>query len=102
MTVKIGFISRASGGRQHLHLFELLQVDGTRGRQVIIGWHRFTRSELTVLRDKGIRVRVWGLGVISFAPDVSPALADAVIESVTVRGWVRSRPAAPATTTSSG
>ena len=55
-------------------------------RRVVLGLHRFTRDELTALRDAGqtLDIRVLGLAVID--PDVSPDLARATIITITVLG----------------
>ncbi len=55
-------------------------------RRVVLGLHRFTRAELSALRDAGqtLDIRVLGLAVID--PDVTPDLARASIASLTVLG----------------
>ena len=55
-------------------------------RRVVLGLHRFTRAELSALRDAGqtLNIRVLGLAVID--PDVTPDLARASIASLTVLG----------------
>ncbi len=55
-------------------------------RRVVLGLHRFTREELTALRDacQTLDIRVLGLAVID--ADVSPELARATITTITVLG----------------
>ena len=91
MSIRVGFITHHSGSR-HFHLLQLQRVADKRARSTIIGYHRYGRAELLALRDDSVRVRLWALGVLSFAPNVSPALFEEVFESFTVHGLVRNRP----------
>ena len=65
-------------------------------RRVVLGLHRFTRAELSALRDAGqtLDIRVLGLAVID--PDVTPDLARASIASLTVLGAFRASAAVKA------
>ncbi|HUS62485.1 MAG TPA: hypothetical protein VMY34_09830 [Acidimicrobiales bacterium] len=92
MSTKIGWSRKPRDGRGHLHLLELLRVDGGDGRQLVVGWHRFSRGELEELRDKGIKVRLRAFGIISFADNVSPRLFAEVFTDVQVHGLLRHRP----------
>lgn len=93
MSTRIGWSRNPRDGRGHVHVAEVLSVDGSNGWQLIIGWHRFSRRELEELRDKGIRLRLRAFGIISFTADVSPKLFDDVFESIDIVGLVRNRPA---------
>jgi len=94
MTVRIGFAA-PTGQERYFHLFKLQMIRPGVGREIVVGYHRYSREQLIAWRTDGLRVRLWAMGVISFAPDVSPALVDDVFESITVRGWLRNRPARP-------
>lgn len=89
--IRIGLFP-PTGGERHLYLFEFEHVNAGEARVVVIGYHRFGRERLAQWRAEGRRVRLSAVGVISFAPDVSPALVEDVFESIKVRGWVRNRP----------
>ncbi len=44
------------------------------------------------MRDRGERLRIHVLGLVTIAPDVTPDLACAVIESITVLGALHTSP----------
>lgn len=92
MTVRIGWISPEPGGTRVFHLFIWRKVKDAAAKTFYIGYHRYNRRQLVALRDQGIRERVSAFGILSFTPDVTPALIDDVFESIKVRGWIRNRP----------
>ena len=51
-----------------------------------LGLRHYTREDLEAVRAAGERLRIKVLGLASIAPDVTPALALASIESITVLG----------------
>ena len=51
-----------------------------------LGLRHYTKSDLETLQAKGERLRIKVLGLVTIASDVSPALALATIESITVLG----------------
>lgn len=65
-------------------------------RRVVLGLHRFGVEELAALRDAGevLEIRVLGLAVIE--PDVSPELARATIQSLSVLGALQASSAVKA------
>lgn len=65
-------------------------------RTLLLGLHRFTRAELEAKRAAGERLTIQVLGLASIADDVSPELARAVIESLTVLGALHATPAVKA------
>jgi Arc/MetJ-type ribon-helix-helix transcriptional regulator len=54
-----------------------------------LGLRHYTREDLEAVRAAGERLRIKVLGLASIAPDVTPALALASIESITVLGALR-------------
>ena len=50
-----------------------------------LGLRHFTRSDLEAVKAAGEKLHIKVVGLISIAPDVSPALALQTIESITVR-----------------
>jgi Arc/MetJ-type ribon-helix-helix transcriptional regulator len=52
----------------------------------VLGLQHYGRKELEAIRDSGERLQIQVLGLASIADDVSPELALATIESVTVLG----------------
>ena len=51
-----------------------------------LGLRHYTRADLEALKAAGEKLRIKVLGLASFAPDVTPALALATIDSITVLG----------------
>ena len=76
------------------------QVDVVRqvvsSKSLVLGIQNYTAADLQALQAAGqmLQIRVLGLAVI--APDVTPALALATIESVTVLGALHASPAVKA------
>jgi Arc/MetJ-type ribon-helix-helix transcriptional regulator len=50
------------------------------------GLRHYTRADLEAVKDAGEKLHIKVLGLASFAPDVTPTLALATIESITVLG----------------
>jgi Arc/MetJ-type ribon-helix-helix transcriptional regulator len=65
-------------------------------KMLVLGLQSFSAADLEAVRAAGetLQIRVLGLAVI--APDVSPALASATIESLTVLGALHASPAVKA------
>ena len=51
-----------------------------------LGLRQYTKSDLEVLQTAGEKLRIKVLGLVTISTDVSPALALATIESITVLG----------------
>jgi Arc/MetJ-type ribon-helix-helix transcriptional regulator len=51
-----------------------------------LGLRHFTRADLEAVKGTGEKLHIKVLGLASIAPDVTPALALATIESITVLG----------------
>ena len=62
-------------------------------RMLVLGIQVFTAADLKALKAAGQRLDLRVLGLASIADDVSPALALATIESLTVLGALRASPA---------
>lgn len=62
-------------------------------KTLVLGVQHFTRVDLEAVQSRGERLRLRVLGLASFAPDVTPALALATIDSLTVLGAVHASPA---------
>jgi Arc/MetJ-type ribon-helix-helix transcriptional regulator len=79
-----------------------LQSHGEALRQAVsrktlaLGIQHFSRSELEAVRKAGDKLQVRVLGLASIASDVTPALALATIESITVLGTLQASPAVKA------
>jgi hypothetical protein len=72
---------RPPGTGGHVGLFHLARLDDDGGRVISIGYLRFDRRDLEPLRAKGLQVRVTAVGVMRLGDDVSPALAEAVLDA---------------------
>lgn len=61
-----------------------------------LGIQHFSRQDLEAVKKAGEKLQVRVLGLASIAPDVTPALALATIESITVLGTLQATPAVKA------
>lgn len=57
-----------------------------------LGLRHYTRHDLETVRKAGERLQIQVLGLVSIASDVTPALALATIESITVLGTLQASP----------
>jgi ribbon-helix-helix protein len=55
----------------------------------VLGLQHYTRRELEAVRAAGQKLQIQVLGLVSIADDVSPELAQATIDSLTVLGALR-------------
>ncbi|MFZ6875990.1 CopG family transcriptional regulator [Undibacterium sp. Di27W] len=55
-------------------------------KSLVLGLQHYTRADLEAVRDAGQRLQIQVLGLASIAADVSPELALASIESISVLG----------------
>jgi Arc/MetJ-type ribon-helix-helix transcriptional regulator len=62
-------------------------------RSLDLGLRHYTRDDLEAARAAGRTLRINVLGLASIAPDVTPELARAAIESVSVLGALHASPA---------
>jgi Arc/MetJ-type ribon-helix-helix transcriptional regulator len=65
-------------------------------KTLVLGIQHFSQDDLLALQKAGERLKIRVLGLASIAPDVSPALALATIESITVLGALHASPAVKA------
>ena len=65
-------------------------------RTLVLGLQHFTRAQLEARLAAGERLTIQVLGLASIADDVSPELARAAIESLTVLGALHATPAVKA------
>jgi Arc/MetJ-type ribon-helix-helix transcriptional regulator len=65
-------------------------------RSLDLGLRHYTREDLEAARAAGRTLQIHVLGLASIAPDVTPELARATIESVTVLGALHASPAVKA------
>lgn len=65
-------------------------------RMLVLGIQHLGVADLQAVRDAGESLQLRVLGLLSIAPDVTPALATAAIESLTVLGSLHATPAVKA------
>jgi Arc/MetJ-type ribon-helix-helix transcriptional regulator len=65
-------------------------------KSLVLGLQHYSRAELEAVRDGGQVLQIQVLGLATIAPDVSPELALAAIESITVLGALHASPAVKA------
>ena len=65
-------------------------------RTLVIGLQDLTKQDLEAARSSGTKLRVRALGLVRIADDVTPALAKAAIESISVLGALHASPAVKA------
>lgn len=55
-------------------------------KSLVLGLQHYTRADLEAVRDAGQKLQIQVLGLASFGADVTPELALATIDSITVLG----------------
>jgi Arc/MetJ-type ribon-helix-helix transcriptional regulator len=55
-------------------------------KSLVLGLQHYTRADLEAIRDAGQKLQIQVLGLASIGPDVTPELALATIDSITVLG----------------
>jgi Arc/MetJ-type ribon-helix-helix transcriptional regulator len=65
-------------------------------KTLTLGIQHFSKPDLEAVRRSGEKLQVRVLGLASIAPDVTPALALATIESITVLGTLQASPSVKA------
>lgn len=65
-------------------------------RTLVLGIQHYTKADLTAVQAAGEKLQIRVLGLASITPDVTPALALATIESITVLGALHASPAVKA------
>ncbi len=65
-------------------------------KTLVLGIQHYSAADLLALQAAGEKLQIRVLGLASIAPDVTPALALATIESITVLGTLQASPAVKA------
>lgn len=65
-------------------------------KSLVLGLQHYSRADLEAVRDAGQKLQVQVLGLASIGADVSPELAAATIDSITVLGALHASPAVKA------
>lgn len=65
-------------------------------KSLTLGIQHFSKDELEAVRKAGQKLQVRVLGLASIAPDVTPALALATIDTISVLGTLHASPAVKA------
>jgi Arc/MetJ-type ribon-helix-helix transcriptional regulator len=65
-------------------------------KTLALGIQHYTAADLQALKKADRTLHIRALGLVSFAPDVTPALALATVESLTVLGALHAPPAVKA------
>ena len=65
-------------------------------KTLVLGLHHFSADDLRAVKAAGQKLHIRVLGLASIAPDVSPQLALATIESLQVLGTLQASPAVKA------
>ena len=94
LLVKEGFYSNRSDFiraaiRAQIGCHEQVIQQAVARHTFVLGLQDFTRAQLEAVKKKGERLRIQVLGLARSAPDVSPELALASIESVRVLGGLQ-------------
>jgi Arc/MetJ-type ribon-helix-helix transcriptional regulator len=74
---------------------EIIRQTVTR-KSLVLGLQHYSRQDLETARAAGQKLRIQALGLISIATDVTPELAKAAIESITVLGALQASAAVKA------
>lgn len=89
MTVRIGFVGRARTqprGAMFFRYANTKDCSERRAREVLAGYVSYAREDLERIWAEGWHVSLTVVGVLRFASDVPPQLADDVFSRVAVRG----------------
>lgn len=65
-------------------------------KSLVLGLQHFSKRNLESVRDRGEKLQIQALGLVSIAADVSAELALAAIESIAVLGALQASPAVKA------
>ena len=65
-------------------------------KSLVLGLQHYSRSDLEAVRDAGQKLQIQVLGLASIGADVTPELALAAIDSITVLGALHASPAVKA------
>ncbi|WP_420473963.1 CopG family transcriptional regulator [Noviherbaspirillum sp. ST9] len=65
-------------------------------KSLVLGLQQYSRADLEAVRSAGQTLQIQVLGLASIAPDVTPELALATIDSITVLGALHASPAVKA------
>ncbi len=65
-------------------------------KSLVLGLQHFSKRDLESIRDRGGKLQIQALGLVSIAADVSAELALAAIESIAVLGALQASPAVKA------
>ncbi len=65
-------------------------------KTLVLGIQHYSEADLLAVQAAGEKLQIRVLGLASIAPDVTPALALATIESITVLGTLQASPAVKA------
>ena len=65
-------------------------------KSLVLGLQHYSRADLEAVRDAGHKLQIQVLGLASIGTDVTPELALATIDSVTVLGALHASPAVKA------
>jgi Arc/MetJ-type ribon-helix-helix transcriptional regulator len=65
-------------------------------KSLVLGLQHYSRADLEAVRDAGQTLQIQVLGLASIAPDVTPELALATIDSITVLGALHASPSVKA------
>ena len=68
-------------------------------KTLVLGMQHYNRSDLEAVRQRGEKLQISVLGLVSFAEDVTPELALATIDSIEVLGAFRASAAVKAALT---
>ena len=90
-SIRIGLVAsgsrRSPGTGRHFGPFHLARIRKDRARVISVGYLRFDRRDLELLREKGTRLNATVVGVVKLGPDVTPALAQNVFGRLRILGW---------------
>ena len=82
--------------RNQLSIHAPVVKDTVTRRELVLGLQYFSRQDLEARRAANQRLKIQVLGLASIAPDVTPELALATIDSILVRGALHASPAVKA------
>jgi Arc/MetJ-type ribon-helix-helix transcriptional regulator len=82
--------------RNQLNAHAEVVKQSTARRTLVVGLQHLSKADLEAAKSAGTRLKVRALGLVRIADDVSPALAKATIESISVLGALQASTAVKA------
>src|SRR5689334_22841284 len=93
LLVQEGFYANRTDVRNQLAAHGDAVRQAVSRKTLVLGIQHFSKADLQAVQASGSKLQIRVLGLASIAPDVTPALALATIETISVLGTLQASPA---------